>query len=163
MSNIPNPEFADDIVKLLFGFNSNQKVTSFYGERLHPLSGEMNFHHGIDFNALNAQEIYAPFNVKVVENAFSEIYGNYLIISIENIFNEKGDVLMFMFAHLYERPNLNIGDLVMKNILLAKAGSTGLSTAARLHLETRFVEDNFFNANSINPLLVFQKLVKIDI
>ena len=41
LSNIPNPEFADDIVKLLL-INSI-KGTSFYGERLHPLSGEIIF------------------------------------------------------------------------------------------------------------------------
>ena len=78
------------LAKLLFGFDTNHKLTSPYGLRSkHPITGETKFHHGIDYNALREQTIYAPLDLKIYKSNFDKELGHYLIAEGLNLENGK--------------------------------------------------------------------------
>jgi murein DD-endopeptidase MepM/ murein hydrolase activator NlpD len=161
------------LAKLLFGFDTNHKLTSPYGLRSkHPITGETKFHHGIDYNALREQTIYAPLNLKICQSNYNKELGNYLIAEVLNSQTstapelqlplpesnqETHESLYILCAHLNEVPDYKEDQIILKNSPLCKAGSTGLSTAPHLHFETRFAKnwDLYFEARSIDPIIVF--------
>jgi murein DD-endopeptidase MepM/ murein hydrolase activator NlpD len=165
------------LAKLLFGFDTNHKLTSPYGLRSrHPVTGEAKFHHGIDYNALREQTIYAPIDLKICQSSFNKELGNYLIAEVLNLqtstarelqlplpeSNQKNhESLYILCAHLNEIPDYKAGQIILKNSPLCKAGSSGLSTAPHLHFETRFAKlwDLYFEAKSIDPIIVFYYLL----
>ena len=161
------------LAKLLFGFDTNHKLTSPYGLRSrHPITGETMFHHGVDYNALREQTIYAPLDLKICQSNYNKELGNYLIAEVLNSQTstapelqlplpesnqETHESLYILCAHLNEIPDYKAGQIILKNSPLCKAGSTGLSTAPHLHFETRFAKnwDLYFEARSIDPIIVF--------
>ena len=166
-----------ELAKLLFGFNSNHKLTSSYGMRdRHPVTGETKFHHGIDYNALREQTIYAPIDLKICQSSFNKELGNYLVTEVLNLQTstacelqlalpesdqETHQSLYILCAHLNEIPDCKKDQIILKNSPLCKAGSSGLSTAPHLHFETRFAKmwDLYFEARSIDPIIVFYYLL----
>lgn len=165
------------LAKLLFGFDTNHKLTSPYGLRSeHPITGEAKFHHGVDYNALREQTIYAPLDLKICQGNYNEELGNYLIAEVLNLQTSTAcelqlplfesnqgtrEKLYILCAHLNEIPSYKKDQIILKNSPLCKAGSTGLSTAPHLHFETRFAKmwDLYFEARSIDPIIVFCYLV----
>ena len=165
------------LAKLLFGFDTNHKLTSAYGLRSrHPITGETKFHHGIDYNALREQIIYAPLDLKICQGNYNKELGNYLIAEVLNLETstarelqlplpesnqEPHESLYILCAHLNEIPDYKKDQIILKNSPLCKAGSTGISTAPHLHFETRFAKnwDLYFEARSIDPIIVFYYLL----
>ncbi len=165
------------LAKLLFGFDTNHKLTSAYGLRSrHPITGETKFHHGIGYNALREQIIYAPLDLKICQGNYNKELGNYLIAELLNLQTssarelqlplpesnqETYESLYILCAHLNEIPGYKKDQIILKNSPLCKAGNTGISTAPHLHFETRFAKnwDLYFEARSIDPIIVFYYLL----
>ena len=165
------------LAKLLFGFDTNHKLTSPYGLRdRHPVTGEAKFHHGVDYNALREQTIYAPLDLKICQSNFNKELGNYLIAEVLNLQTstarelqlplpesnqETHQSLYILCAHLSEIPDYKKDQIILKNSPLCKAGNTGISTAPHLHFETRFAKnwDLYFEARSVDPIIVFYYLL----
>ena len=173
-SPLHRKETEFQLAKLLFGFDSNHKLTSAYGLRdRHPVTGEAKFHHGIDYNALHGQTIYAPIDLKICQSNFNKELGNYIITEVLNETaaqlhlplpesdQETHQSLYILCAHLNEIPDYKKDQIILKNSPLCKAGSSGLSTAPHLHFETRFAKlwDLYFEAISIDPIIVFYYLL----
>lgn len=101
-------------------------ITSAFGERCDPISGEVSAHGGIDVSAPTGTALYAPFDGTVREAAWDTTYGRYLIIK-----GDDGDVL---YAHcsslLCEK-----GDTVRAGETVARVGSSGRTTGAHVHIE----------------------------
>lgn len=118
-------------------------LTSMYGKRKHPITGEMKDHTGIDLSYKNNETVNAFAGGKVVkvvndQSKSKKGYGNYVDI--------KGyDGTIHRYAHA-NKITVKVGQEVEAGKPIAKAGSTGYSTAPHLHYE------KIVNGKSVNPL-----------
>ena len=116
------------------------RITSSYGYRLHPISGALDFHTGIDLAASQGTNIRAAYPGKVKEVGESAIYGNYIILTHGNM--ETG------YSHC-ESIVAKEGVVVRQGETIAKVGSTGVSTGPHLHFDVRV------NGTLVDPLWLF--------
>ena len=112
-----------------FPLDSDLIITSFYGYREHPITGEPDFHTGLDFAAEKGTEIHAIKPGIVNEVGKSDTYGKYV-----SILHESG--LETFYAHC-DKILVRKGKKVDMGDVIAKVGNTGVSTGYHLHLETR--------------------------
>ena len=117
-------------------FPTRGVITSSFGSRSDPFSGNESFHKGIDIGAPMNSSIYSPVEGKVILSGWVSGYGNTLIIS-------TGDMEV-LFGHCNELL-LKCGDTVCIGQEIARVGSTGNSTGPHLHLEVKE------NGNVISP------------
>lgn len=104
-------------------------VTSPFGWRIHPISGEWKFHAGVDLGYEYGAYIGSLFDGQVIiaEN-LGDGYGNQVLI-----YHPAIDAYT-RYAHcstLY----VTTGQVVTARQIIAQVGSTGYSTGPHLHLE----------------------------
>jgi len=105
------------------------RVSSEFGWRVDPISGEKRFHHGLDLAAGEGTEIHASMPGRVILSDVREGYGNVVVV-------DHGRGLTTLYAH--NRENMvHEGDWVHSGDPLARVGSTGRSTGPHLHFEVR--------------------------
>ena len=102
-------------------------LTSGYGEREHPISGEDSFHTGWDIAAEEGTPIAAMYDAMVTEVGSGGSYGNYVEMRVS-------DRLSFLYAHCF-KVLVREGDRVTAGETVARVGSTGVSTGNHLHVE----------------------------
>jgi murein DD-endopeptidase MepM/ murein hydrolase activator NlpD len=102
-------------------------VSSCYGYRLHPISGEKNYHKGVDIALPLGTPILAGQDGVVTFAGYSGDYGNVVVI-------ENADGLVSKYAHC-DTLSVTVGQTVKTGDVIAAVGSTGNSTGAHLHLE----------------------------
>jgi murein DD-endopeptidase MepM/ murein hydrolase activator NlpD len=105
------------------------RVTSHYGNRLDPFSGEGELHLGVDISALFGTQVHAPADGKVIYAQRKAAYGNLIII-------DHGNGLTTRFGHL-SRFNVKVGQKVRRTDVVGYVGTSGRSTAPHLHYEVR--------------------------
>jgi murein DD-endopeptidase MepM/ murein hydrolase activator NlpD len=108
---------------------SAAQLSSTYGWRRHPLHTEPSAHEGLDFAAPLGTPILAASGGVVRTAAFQGGFGNLIEI-------DHGDGLLTRYAHA-KVLLVKKGDLVARGQLIARVGSTGLSTGPHLHFEVR--------------------------
>ena len=101
------------------------RVTSAFGARTHPVTGEEDFHSGIDLAAEKGEAVYAVCAGTVETAAESDGYGRYLKI-------RHADGTAGLYAHCSELL-AGEGETVAAGQEIARAGSTGMSTGPHLH------------------------------
>lgn len=104
-------------------------VTSDYGERIHPITGEESFHSGRDIGAEEGAGISAVYDGVVVDTGVGELSGNYVKI-------DHGDGLVALYCHC-SKVLVEAGDAVRKGDVIAAVGHTGAATGPHLHFEIR--------------------------
>lgn len=113
-------------------------VTSPYGWRVHPITGEpQSFHSGIDLAADYGTPIYAARSGIVTTSGYHWSFGNYVVIN-------HGDGYSTLYAHMQERA-CSEGDRVYQGELIGYVGSTGESTGPHLHYTV------YYNGETVNP------------
>ena len=100
-------------------------ITSPFAFRVHPLSGNLDFHNGIDIAAPYGQEILAALPGVVERVGEDATYGNYIIL-------RHAHNLKTFYAHC-SQVLVEEGDRVAQGQPLALVGSTGLATGPHLH------------------------------
>jgi len=109
------------------------RVTSPYGERMHPIKKKMLFHKGIDIAAPKGTPIYAIADGVVKKRQDNHIegksYGRFLII-------EHGDNIVSLYSQM-EGYAVKLGNKVNKGDLIGFVGTSGISTGPHLHFEIR--------------------------
>lgn len=107
------------------------KVTSKFSYRIHPISGEYLFHSGIDIGADYGDDIKSALDGEVSETDTEGLtgYGKYIVVS-----HSSG--ASTLYGHCSEII-AKVGDKVKKGEVIAKVGSTGVSTGPHLHFEVR--------------------------
>lgn len=104
-------------------------VTSPFGYRKDPFTGERWYHYGVDFRAPTGTKIVAAADGKVILSAWKGGYGYAVMIA-------HGSNLVTLYGH-NSKLLVKSGDQVVKGQTIALAGSTGRSTGPHCHFETR--------------------------
>jgi len=104
-------------------------ITSPFGYRVHPITGEEGVHTGMDIGAAEGDPIYAAFYGTVAETGEGKEYGNYVII-------DHAGGLRTLYAHCQEII-AEEGMVLRPGDVIALVGSTGSSTGPHLHFEVR--------------------------
>lgn len=103
-------------------------ITSYYGSRVHPVTGKLRTHAGIDYGAPYGSNIVAAAAGTVLVSGYnSGGYGNYVIIN-------HGGGITTLYAHASSLL-VSAGQSVSQGQVIAKVGSTGMSTGPHLHFE----------------------------
>ena len=105
------------------------KVTSGFGYRIHPITGNRSFHTGVDLAAPEGTPIAAAYGGTVEDTGYTSGRGNYILLS-------HGDNLQTMYCHLSEI-GVQAGDTVDAGETIGLVGTTGMSTGPHLHFELR--------------------------
>ena len=103
---------------------SSTRVTSDYGTRVSPMSGASN-HKGIDIGASAGADIIAAADGTVTAASYSSAAGNYVMI-------DHGGGLYTVYMHASSLL-VSPGQTVSAGDVIAKVGSTGISTGSHLH------------------------------
>ena len=106
-----------------------KRISSPYGNRIHPITGKEKFHNGIDIAAAKGTDIKAAADGTVTFSGVNGGYGNCVIIA----HNDGTSTLYGHASALLVLP----GQKVTKGQVIAKVGSTGNSTGNHLHFETK--------------------------
>ena len=121
-------------------------ITSVFGPRTHPITGQYKNHSGTDIAASYGSEIYAAASGTVTVAGGNDPYGygNYVVI-----YHPNGTTSLY--AHM-SSVAVREGQTVNKGQVIGYVGSTGASTGPHLHFEitangTRVDALQFFNIN----------------
>ena len=112
-------------------------ITSDYGYRVHPISGEYRLHAGIDIGAVYGAAILAADSGTVIASYYHWSYGNMVMIS-------HGNGYQTLYAHMSSFA-VSTGQTVSQGQVVGYVGSTGSSTAPHCHFEIRY------NGNYCDP------------
>ena len=105
------------------------RVSSPYGNRKDPFTGQIRFHSGIDYACELATAVHATANGIVTYSAPRAGYGKCIVISHAYGFST-------IYGHLAEY-YVSKGDIVTVGKIIGFVGSTGRSTGKHLHYEVR--------------------------
>ena len=106
-------------------------VSSEFGKRKNPFSGEWKNHNGIDFAANVGTPVYAVKDGKVALCKKNDnIFGNYIILEHDN------GSMTSVYAHL-SKMNVHQSKIVKKGEIIGFVGQSGMVTGAHLHFEIR--------------------------
>ncbi len=105
------------------------KITSNYGMRVHPITGQYKLHTGVDISAPIGANFIAANDGIVIKAEYNTAYGNMVII-------DHGGGISTLYAHGSEIL-VTVGQTVKKNEAILKVGSTGYSTGPHAHFEVR--------------------------
>jgi murein DD-endopeptidase MepM/ murein hydrolase activator NlpD len=114
-------------------------ITSEWGMRIHPITGENRLHDGMDISGylVNGKPIVAAASGTVILSQYYWGYGNCVQIS-------HGTGVVTLYAHCSALA-VNVGDVVAAGQVIGYVGSTGNSTGPHLHFSV------FIQGESVNP------------
>jgi len=110
-----------------FDFPWRGYVSSGYGWRVHPISGEKNLHRGVDIAVAEGTPIKAVHDGRVVSAGDTGGYGLCVVIEDEKGYQSR-------YAHCSSL-SVSMGQEVKRGDVIAAVGNTGNSTGPHLHLE----------------------------
>ena len=119
---------------------SDLTVTSAYGQREDPFSGNRSSHNGLDLRA-RYETVYSMLDGLVVAVSRDKRSGLYITI-------RHGEFLV-SYCHL-SRVNVSKGETVVAGQPLAVTGNSGRSTAPHLHITCRF------RGSYVDPAILLQ-------
>jgi murein DD-endopeptidase MepM/ murein hydrolase activator NlpD len=132
LRNMPMPQG-----ELRWPVPSSTTISSHYGNRTHPINRRRENHTGVDISARMGSDIVAAADGKVVTASRQGSYGNTVII-------EHTGGMSTLYAHC-STISVSVGQSVTRGQIIAKIGSTGVSTGPHLHFEVRI------NGKDVNP------------
>jgi murein DD-endopeptidase MepM/ murein hydrolase activator NlpD len=104
-------------------------LTSSFGPRINPVTGNPGFHGGLDLAAPLGTDILASRDGVVTEIGDDPIYGTYIII-------QHGETWVSLYGHL-STVLTSLRNSVQSGTVIGRVGSTGQSTGPHLHFELR--------------------------
>lgn len=113
--------------QMLFPLIAPSIISSLFGSRVHPVTGQVRFHQGTDLAAPEGTPVVAAFSGRVEIAGSLGGYGLIVVIS-------HGDTHETRYAHLSE-VLVKVGQEVKQGNVIGLVGSTGLATGPHLHFE----------------------------
>ena len=104
-------------------------VSSHFGYRQYPFTGEVSLHEGMDIAALPGTPVYAPANGVVVFVGYKQGYGNVIMV-------DHGYELSTLYGHLSDIM-VSRWQKIERGQVIGTIGSTGNSSGPHLHYEVR--------------------------
>lgn len=145
---IPGARLNSDELKQALGelfmspLSVSWRLSSAYGYRNDPFTGVRSFHTGIDMVAPQGTAIKASMAGRVAAAGYTQVYGNYVIISHTNGYQT-------LYAHLHTI-SVKAGQSVSQGAKVGLLGNTGYSTGAHLHFSV------YKNGALVNPLTILK-------
>ena len=116
-------------------------VSSYYGYRINLVTGQEQFHRGVDIAVPTGTTVLAAMDGTVTTATYDASYGNYVVIEDSNGYCTK-------YAHM-DTLNVSAGQTVTHGTTIGTTGNTGSSTGSHLHIEC------LYNGEYYNPLFYF--------
>lgn len=137
---LPQTDDAFDGVGILFCYPvEGARVSDGFGSRIHPVSGDIMYHLGVDFAAEEGAPVVAAADGTVAKTGFDADCGNYVVILHEN-----GDATYYGQC---KEILVKEGEKAARGGQIATVGSAGDSAGAYLHFAVsrggKFVEPEF--------------------
>jgi len=125
------------------------KVSSPYGTRTHPTTGEKNkMHNGVDFAMPVGTALSSTISGVVIHAGYTDGgFGNYVAVK-----GQGGDV--HIFGHL-DSVSVKAGQTIQAGALIGKSGNTGRSSGPHLHYEVR---KGSISGQAVDPMQYLNKV-----
>lgn len=104
-------------------------VSSGFGKRVHPISGGVKMHNGVDMNARMGDPIKAAEAGVVIVSGVKGGYGNAVMI-------DHGGGMVTLYGH-QSKLGVSVGQTVARGQVIGWVGATGQATGPHLHFEVR--------------------------
>ena len=119
---------------------SYRLLSSPYGYRVHPITGQWKFHSGVDLAGPQGTPIVATRDgtVTMAKTGYNSGNGNYVTIN-------HGDGFSTSYLHMLENLQVRVGQKVKAGQVIGYMGSTGMSTGPHLHFTI------YYNGATVNP------------
>jgi hypothetical protein len=128
----------------VFPLASPSAISSLFGWRIHPITGDYRFHAGTDISAPEGTPVLAAVAGQVITADFMGGYGLTVVVQHEDGNNVS------LYAHLSEI-FVQPGEFVEQGNALGRVGSTGFSTGPHLHFEWRHMTPDGWVALDAKP------------
>ncbi|NJO78469.1 MAG: peptidoglycan DD-metalloendopeptidase family protein [Cyanobacteria bacterium RM1_2_2] len=140
-----NPATAKQLgwVNFMFPLPIPAVITSAFGWRTHPISGDLRFHTGLDIGAPMGTPVLSATKGQVTVAEAMGGYGLTVVVENESTHQRK------LYAHL-SGIAVQPGAVVEPGAVLGWVGSTGNSTGPHLHFESQIKTENGWSV--IDPL-----------
>src|SRR5690606_38913921 len=122
-------------------------ITSPFGDRIHPISGNRKRHNGVDLRA-NFENVYSILNGRVKQIGYDSKAGYFIKIT----HSEKIETI---YKHL-SKINFSEGEWIEAGTIIGTSGSTGNSTGPHLHFAVKE------NGRYINPIQFLNELIELN-
>lgn len=103
----------------------NGKVTSPYGNRIHPITGGAQFHNGIDISAESGTKIRSIMSGVCTGSGYDNINGYWVKVKHLGVTS--------FYGHMLKPAKVKQGDVIRKGQVIGYVGSTGMSTGPHVH------------------------------
>ncbi len=118
-------------------------ITSHFGYRVHPVTGNNKFHNGIDLKAFY-EPVFAVFSGSIEQVGWGEKEGYYVIV-------KHAENVQTIYCHL-AKTRLQKNESVQAGQVIGISGNTGQSTGPHLHFAVKFKE------RYLDPMQVLRNL-----
>jgi murein DD-endopeptidase MepM/ murein hydrolase activator NlpD len=140
---LPGARMAPEALKLalgelLFIYPVLSRVTSSFGWRNSPITGERHYHAAVDLAGATGTPVKAAMDATVSTVGHNPTFGKFIILSHDGGYQS-------MYAHL-STVSVKQGDRVSQGGKIGEVGATGLSTGPHLHFAV------YKNGRAVNPL-----------
>ena len=125
------------------------RLTSAFGMRKHPTTGEKKMHSGVDLAAEEGTPVYAPTDGVVTVAEMSKGYGNLVQLMV-------GGETVLRFGQL-SAIDVEPGDVVKPGDVIGKVGQSGVATGPHLHFEV-LRNGNYFDPQAEDGLVLADSL-----
>jgi murein DD-endopeptidase MepM/ murein hydrolase activator NlpD len=105
-------------------------INSGFGQRYHPLTGQLHLHTGVDYRAPAGTPIQVAGDGTIAFMGFSEGYGRHVRIKHKRGFET-------LYAHMSGFAGIKEGDALKAGDVLGYVGDSGSATGEHLHYEIR--------------------------